>query len=216
MNFSSIGGGNATQSSASLGQSADQQIQADNFSRMIGGQNKSGSNASDTPAPNVDMSAEPAPPQPSGQFTNMSDFRQGGESDDRFVARGGNDTVLGGGGNDIIRGGAGNDILAGQDGNDTLRGGTGDDLLLGGRGDDIISGGRGTDTVGLVGKPSDYEIAVVPGENGGEDYIFTNVKTGETDRVRGDVEKVTFGNGPGDASGGTYDINNVPTITSIF
>jgi len=80
-------------------------------------------------------------------------------ADERFIARGGNDTVNGRAGNDEIFGGVGND---------TLMGGWGDDRLHGGAGNDTLRGGKGRDTaVYAYAAPDGIEAKVSAGNFGG-------------------------------------------------
>ncbi|MEO8242278.1 MAG: calcium-binding protein [bacterium] len=78
--------------------------------------------------------------------------------DEKFLGRGGADTLDGRGGSDEVYGGTGNDVLQGGDGRDFLSGGQGNDVIDGGAGVDTVSyanavpnGARGEITAGNFG-----------------------------------------------------------------
>lgn len=66
-------------------------------------------------------------------------------ADNRTLAGGGNDTLMGEDGNDTLFGQSGNDSLSGQGGRDSINGGSGDDTLDGGDDTDFLDGGNGDD-----------------------------------------------------------------------
>ena len=70
----------------------------------------------------------------------------GNESDGKFNALAGADTVAGGAGNDRICGQSGNDSLSGETGNDTILGNADSDTIFGGQGDDSLHGDHKTVT----------------------------------------------------------------------
>lgn len=96
---------------------------------------------------------------------NTANVLEGGDGNDIFKGKGGDDTYLGGAGDDrmtgedgadTMSGGADNDVLSGLSGRDSMEGGSGNDSLFGGRdsdtlrgedGDDLIRGNRGNDDI---------------------------------------------------------------------
>jgi Ca2+-binding RTX toxin-like protein len=92
----------------------------------------------------------------------------------------------------------GNDVLRGSRGVDVIHGMAGDDTILGMQGQDIICGGTGNDTVSYAGQIASATAYV------GE----TDPASGVSDRISGDVENLTGGDGadrltaPGEVRGG--------------
>ncbi|WP_279626403.1 beta strand repeat-containing protein, partial [Stappia indica] len=139
--------------------------------------------------------------------TDFDDVFTGGDGDERFILRGGNDTVDGGGGFDTVRfdrngmgdvtvnlttgtaigvfnGSVFNHSLANiehvrgsRTGNDVLIGSAGNDRLEGMGGNDLLNGGAGADT--LIGGTGD-DIYVVSDAG---DVVIENANEG-TDTVR--------------------------------
>ncbi|HEX9978090.1 MAG TPA: calcium-binding protein, partial [Acidimicrobiia bacterium] len=72
----------------------------------------------------------------------------------RYLGRGGDDTLIGTNSTDILNGGAGDDNIRGGGGDDILKGAAGDDLIIAGAGNDVLRGGKGSDT-GVGGKGYD-------------------------------------------------------------
>lgn len=141
------------------------------------------------------------------------DDLRGRKGDDKIRGGRNDDVMVGGKGNDSLFGGTGNDAISGGKGDDVVSGGKGDDTLIGASGNDTIRGGDGIDTAGLKGKPQDYDVSINV-ENGRDVWVFTNKKTGETDKLY-DVERVAFGNGPRDTSGGVYNLSDLPGIIPV-
>ena len=108
------------------------------------------------------------------------------------------------GGNDAANaliGGLGNDTLSGAVGADTLDGGGGADRLRGGLGSDLFIGGIGIDTAVLEAAWSAYAITRAA------DGTLRFARSGETDLVRADVERIQFGTGSGAV---TFDLRAPP------
>lgn len=75
-----------------------------------------------------------------------NDTLYGNDGDDYLYGQAGNDSLVGGDGVDHLYGDAGNDYLDGSEENDTLYGDQGNDTLIGGAGTDAMNGGEGVDT----------------------------------------------------------------------
>ena len=142
--------------------------------------------------------------------TPRADVLTGSDASERFLARGGNDTVnalggwdriwagwgddtvdagsgndhvWGGPGNDTLNGGADNDVIRGRHGNDTIDGGDGNDRLWVGRGADTENGGPGNDRLHALAN-DDMVDTINCGE--GRDVVWLN--SAETDVVNADCE----------------------------
>jgi Ca2+-binding RTX toxin-like protein len=107
---------------------------------------------------------------------------------DVLCGLGGSDVLKGRGGNDILIGGPGADRLEGGAGADTLQGGDGNDTLRGGPGADVLSGGAGSDLVTYDERTTAVIVTIGSGAHDGA--------AGESDNVRGDVERLDGGAGP--------------------
>ena len=81
--------------------------------------------------------------------TQSSDEFRGGDQQNHFYGKGGDDLLHGGDGTDKINGGAGDDIVHGGVGDDKVKGGAGDDIIHGGEGVNTVHGGSGNDTFQL-------------------------------------------------------------------
>jgi Ca2+-binding RTX toxin-like protein len=79
--------------------------------------------------------------------TNKNDLIILFEGNDRVLALGGDDCIIGGPGNDELRGELGNDIIIGNEGVDLLIGAAGKDKITGGDGADVIRGEVGADII---------------------------------------------------------------------
>jgi len=79
--------------------------------------------------------------------SDMVDYLQGQNGDDRIYGGYGQDNIKGGRGNDRIYGEQDNDLLFGEAGDDKLYGGYDDDKLDGGVGNDQLFGEQGLDTL---------------------------------------------------------------------
>lgn len=107
-----------------------------------------------------------------GNSNGVTDFRMGGNENDRINGTSGESRVGGGNGNDVIRGKEGNDVIAGGNGNDQISGNRGDDVLSGQNGNDVIQGNEGNDV--LSGKNGDDRIFggagddIMSGQNGSD------------------------------------------------
>lgn len=108
---------------------------------------------------------------------------------DRLIAGGAGDTLIGGEGNDtlvgasgaqLMEGGNGNDVFILSPGNDTMRGGAGNDRFEAGPGTNRIDGGTGMDTVEFLAALSAFTVtrsgADVVVARAGESNVITGVE----------------------------------------
>ena len=93
-------------------------------------------------------------PQPE-LFDRFAETILGGEQDEFFFSRKGNDHISAGGGDDSVRSGSGDDTVYGERGQDVLEGQGDADLVFGGLGRDTLGGNRGDDDL-RGGGQSDY------------------------------------------------------------
>lgn len=136
--------------------------------------------------------------------TNKNDLIILFEGNDRVLALGGDDCIIGGPGNDELRGELGNDIIFGNEGVDLLVGAAGKDKIFGGdegdviRGEvgaDIIEGGNGNDNITGGGDPD--QINAGPGNDfvKGEDGNDTILGESGNDQLIGGAGKDNLNGG---------------------
>jgi Ca2+-binding RTX toxin-like protein len=113
---------------------------------------------------------------------------KGGAGDDNLIGNANANTLTGNAGNDAITGGAGGDTLSGGAGDDTFSEGAANS------GGDTIAGGSGGesagDTVDYSARAADANVVVDLSDDNNNDGV-----TGESDKVRTDVENANGGGG---------------------
>jgi Ca2+-binding RTX toxin-like protein len=120
-----------------------------------------------------------------------NDTCYGSSFSDGIEGGSGNDLIYGLGGSDILIGGIGNDTLLGGDGADNITGGIGSDRLYGGAGNDILFGGAGDDIYfhgineGLDVINDDKNEAESTGYGGGVDVLVLGFDPAEIGFRRG-------------------------------
>ena len=129
---------------------------------------------------------------------NDNDTFWGREGNDIIDGRGGDDVVLGGEGNDIITDLGGFDVLKGGPGNDAIDGGVFDDIIMGGDGDDFTNGGANNDEH-FMGAGDDFTI-------GGQGFSAVFGDSGDDWMEGGDMADLLIG----DSSTLFFDDHNVP------
>mgnify|MGYP001077546109 CR=1 FL=1 len=138
-----------------------------------------------------------------------------------------NDRLIAWGGDDLMMGGAGSDALYGSNGNDTLRGGAGDDFLIGGDGLDFaIMGGPLSNFTSRVNPDGALELTDTAPNGNGTDYLaeierirFTDVVVAlDTTGIAGEayrLYKAAFDRTP-DLTGLGFWIENLDSGVSLL
>ena len=129
---------------------------------------------------------------------NDNDTFWGREGNDIIDGRGGDDNVLGGEGNDIITDLGGFDVLKGGPGNDAIDGGVFDDIIMGGDGNDFTNGGANNDEH-FMGAGNDFTI-------GGQGFSAVFGDSGDDWMEGGDMADLLIG----DSSTLFFDDHNIP------